>query len=136
MPGLLRSAIENVVRNAIFYSGQGGKIAVELTQTENGGGACVTVRDNGPGVPPEKMQLIFKPFYRVDDSRGSTTGGMGLGLAIANNAVVSHGGGIIARNVEPHGLEIQLMIPASPHPPEAGQTYGPFVMQTTATTRG
>lgn len=135
-PGLLRSAIENVVRNAIFYSGEGGKIAVELTQTDNGGGACVTVRDNGPGVPPEKMQLIFEPFYRVDDSRGSATGGMGLGLAIANNAVVSHGGGIIARNVEPHGLEIQLMIPASPHPPEAGQTYGPFVMQTTATTRG
>ena len=129
-PGLLRSAIENVVRNAIFYSGEGGKIEVELTQSE--GGASVTVRDNGPGVPEDKMQLIFEPFYRVDDSRGTTTGGMGLGLALANNAIVAHGGGIIAHNVEPHGLEILLLIPLRPQPPPPGETYGPFVLQTTA----
>jgi signal transduction histidine kinase len=129
-PSLLRSAIENVVRNAIFYSGEGGRIEVTVTGTENRRGASVIVQDNGPGVPADKMQLIFEPFYRVDDSRGATTGGMGLGLAIANNAVVSHGGGIIARNVEPHGLELTLMIPARPHPPEPGTSYGPFVSQT------
>ncbi|MGO9515725.1 MAG: ATP-binding protein [Candidatus Korobacteraceae bacterium] len=133
-PGLLRSAIENVVRNAIFYSGEGGKIEVELTRSE--GGASVTVRDNGPGVPQDKMQLIFEPFYRVDDSRGTTTGGMGLGLALANNAIVAHGGGIIAHNVEPHGLEIQLLIPQRPHPPAAGESYGPFVLQTTVSRPG
>ncbi len=136
-PGLLRSAIENVVRNAIFYSGEGGKIAVELTQTDNGGGAC---RDGARQWPrrasEENCSLSSSRFIVWTIPAAATTGGMGLGLAIANNAVVSHGGGIIARNVEPHGLEIQLMIPASPHPPEAGQTYGPFVMQTTATTRG
>jgi two-component system, OmpR family, sensor histidine kinase CpxA len=119
-----------VVRNAIFYSGEGGRIEVTVTGTENRRGASVIVQDNGPGVPADKMQLIFEPFYRVDDSRGATTGGMGLGLAIANNAVVSHGGGIIARNVEPHGLELTLMIPARPHPPEPGTSYGPFVSQT------
>jgi two-component system sensor histidine kinase CpxA len=129
-PGLLRSAIENIVRNAIFYSGDGGQVEVEVSQSDNGGGAFVTVRDNGPGVPQDKMQLIFEPFYRVDDSRGATTGGMGLGLAIANNAMRAHGGGIIVRKVEPHGLEIMLAIPTQPQPLEAGEAYGPFVFQT------
>jgi len=163
-PGLLRSAIENVVRNAIFYSGEGGRVEVELTAsvnmamekssaaqevltgsagaalgdpeahgrepTGNAGAALVTVRDNGPGVPPDKLALIFEPFYRVDASRGTTTGGMGLGLAIANNAIQAHGGGIIARNVEPHGLEITLAIPQRAQPPQAGEAYGPFVLQT------
>jgi len=128
-PGLLRSAIGNVVRNAIFYSGEGGKVEVEITATDNRLGAFVMVRDNGPGVPEEKMQLIFEPFYRVDDSRGTSTGGMGLGLAIANNAIAAHGGGIIARNVEPHGLEITLTIPAHAQPLPPGESYPPFVIQ-------
>jgi two-component system sensor histidine kinase CpxA len=128
-PGLLRSAIENVVRNAIFYSGEGGKVEVTITATEDRLGASVIVRDNGPGVPQDKMPLIFEPFYRVDDSRGTTTGGMGLGLAIANNAMRAHGGGIIAHNVEPHGLEIMLAIPSHPQPLGPGESYGPFVHQ-------
>jgi signal transduction histidine kinase len=59
-----------------------------------------TVVRGSPGVPQDKMLLIFEPFYRVDDLRGTTTGGLSLGLAIANNAIVAHGGGLIARNVE------------------------------------
>ena len=65
-------------------------------EVETIGDEAVCRSDNGPGVPPDKMKLIFEPFYRVDDSRGTTTGGMGLGLAIANNAIVAHGGGVIA----------------------------------------
>ena len=76
--GLLRSAIENVVRNAIFYSGEDGKIEVRAGKV--GDTAVVSVRDNGPGVPENALPLLFKPFYRVDDSRGTNTGGMGLGL--------------------------------------------------------
>ena len=72
--------------------------------------ASVTVRDNGPGVPEDKLPLIFDPFYRVDDSRGTNTGGMGLGLAIANNAMRAHDGGVAAGNVQPHGLAITLMM--------------------------
>ena len=127
---LLRSAVENVVRNAVFYSGEGGKVEVVITATDNRQGASVIVRDNGPGVPKEKLQLIFEPFYRVDDSRGTTTGGMGLGLAIANNAMRAHGGVIMARNLEPHGLEIQLTFPAYPHPIEPGEALGPIVFDT------
>ncbi len=110
-PGLLRSAIENVVRNAIFYSGQGGKIDVRLSLDENH--AVLAVRDNGKGVPEDALPLLFKPFYRVDDARGTNTGGMGLGLAIVRNAVAAHGGTVTARNVSPHGLEVELRIPVA-----------------------
>ena len=111
---LLRSAIENVVRNAIFYSGQEGKIAVRLDKS--GDAAVVTVRDNGPGVPESALPLLFKPFYRVDDARGTTTGGMGLGLAIVRNAVALHSGTVSAKNVVPHGLEVELRLPLLPTP--------------------
>jgi two-component system sensor histidine kinase CpxA len=113
-PGLLRSAVENIVRNALFYSGHGGQVAVRL-HVDNGI-AVLTVRDNGPGVPEQALPLLFKPFYRVDDSRGSNTGGMGLGLAIVRNAVAAHGGSVIARNASPHGLEVQLRLPLSAAP--------------------
>ena len=110
-PGLLRSAIENVVRNAIFYSGQGGIVDVRLRVVDSQ--AVLSVRDNGKGVPEETLSLLFKPFYRVDDSRGTTTGGMGLGLAIVRNAMAAHGGSVTAGNVMPHGLEVELRMPVS-----------------------
>jgi two-component system sensor histidine kinase CpxA len=108
-PGLLRSAFENVIRNALFYSGENGKINVQLRVDD--GHAVLRVRDNGPGVPEAVLPLLFKPFYRVDDSRVTSTGGMGLGLAIVRNAVASHGGNVSARNVSPHGLEVELRLP-------------------------
>jgi len=117
-PGMLRSAIENVVRNAIFYTGQGGRIEVKLRA--EGRNAFLSVIDNGPGVPPDKVMYIFEPFYRADDSRGSATGGMGLGLALVQNAIFMHkGSAILAQNVKPHGFEITFkfpMIPGSPAP--------------------
>ena len=120
---MLRSAIENVVRNAIFYSGEGGKIEIGLVAGDES--VSVTVRDNGPGVPEGKLALILEPFYRVDDSRGTTTGGMGLGLALANNAMEAHSGGIMARNLEPHGLEIMLLMRRFPAlRPPAARTRG------------
>jgi two-component system, OmpR family, sensor histidine kinase CpxA len=114
-PGLLRSAVENIVRNAIFYSGTGGKIEVSLRR--DNGTALLSVRDDGPGVPEESLPLLFKPFYRVDNSRGVATGGMGLGLAIVRNAVLVHGGTITAQNVVPHGLQIEVSLPIAPMAP-------------------
>ena len=112
--GMLHSAIENVVRNAMFYSGKEGRISVLLFSSERG--AHVTVRDNGPGVPEDALPLLFKPFYRVDNSRGTTTGGMGLGLAIVRNSVAAHGGTVTARNASPHGLEVEIFLPIAPTP--------------------
>ena len=120
-PGLLRSAIENVVRNAIFYSGDNGKIEVELLKMPKA--ALVRVRDNGPGVPENLIPLIFKPFYRVDDARGKATGGMGLGLALVQNAMLKHKGTLTARNVQPHGLEISLELPTLPASPPSGTRH-------------
>jgi signal transduction histidine kinase len=122
--GLLRSAVENLVRNAIFYSGRGGKVEVRLSQED--GVALISVRDNGPGVPENALSLMFKPFYRVDDSRGTTTGGMGLGLAIVRNAVLAHGGNVSAKNVAPHGLEVELRVPIlSPSQSTHSDTFRP-----------
>lgn len=120
--GLLHSAVENLVRNAMFYSGRNGKIDVTLARLD--GSAVITVRDNGPGVPESALPLLFKPFYRVDNSRGSATGGMGLGLAIVRNAVAIHGGTVVARNVSPHGLEVEMRLPVKPAP--AGRRSSEF----------
>jgi signal transduction histidine kinase len=117
-PDLLRSAFENIVRNAIFYSGAGGLIDVILRR--DNGTAILSVRDNGPGVPEESLPLLFKPFYRVDNSRGMATGGMGLGLAIVRNAVLAHGGTVTAQNVVPHGLQIDISLPIAPAAPSRG----------------
>jgi two-component system sensor histidine kinase CpxA len=118
---LLRSSIENVLRNALYYTSGDEPIHVKLSATT--GGAILRVRDHGPGVPPEALPNLFKPFYRVDDSRVSRTGGTGLGLAIAKRGILAHGGTITASNASPHGLIIETIIPASrvpTWPPEAG----------------
>ncbi len=111
-PNLLRSALENVVRNAIFYSGKGSVIGIVLKRENDT--AVITVRDSGPGVPEHALPLLFKPFYRVDDARGTTTGGMGLGLAIVRHALAVHGGTVTAKNVLPHGLEVEFRLPMTP----------------------
>lgn len=120
--GLLHSAVENLVRNAMFYCGRQGRIDVTLAKANDT--AVISVRDNGPGVPEAALPMLFKPFYRVDDSRGTTTGGMGLGLAIVRNAVAVHGGTAVARNVSPHGLEVELRLPVTPTP--AGRRSSEF----------
>jgi signal transduction histidine kinase len=105
---LIRRAIENVLRNAIQYSPQGKVVNVQL---ENSGGtARIEVIDQGPGVPESALARIFDPFFRADDSRTSSTGGMGLGLSIAMRAVRLHNGSIEAKNVYP-GLLVTIEIP-------------------------
>jgi len=107
-PELLRRAMENVLRNAIRYSPQDEVINVALTQTAKA--ATITIRDCGPGVPPEALPEIFKPFFRVEESRDAESGGMGLGLSIAKRAVQMHQGEITAQNAGP-GLCVQILIP-------------------------
>lgn len=72
--------------------------------------ATIVIRDQGPGVPPESLGEIFKPFYRVEKSRDRTSGGLGLGLAIASRAVELHRGRMIARNTNP-GLVVEIELP-------------------------
>ena len=79
--------------------------------------ATISVRDNGPGVPAPALPKLFDPFYRVDDARGTSTGGSGLGLSIVSGAVKVHNGSVRARNLEPHGLEIILELPVAAQVP-------------------
>jgi two-component system sensor histidine kinase CpxA len=113
---MLRSAFENVLRNAIFYSGVDGR--VDLSVAIDSRLAMISVRDNGPGVPEAALPKLFNPFYRVDDARGTSTGGSGLGLSLVSGAVKFHNGTVCARNLQPHGLEIIIELPmAAPQVP-------------------
>jgi signal transduction histidine kinase len=113
-PDLLRSAVENVVRNATRYTAEGTTVEVRLAreQAANGQEIVVRVLDSGPGVPDEALQKIFEPFYRLDDARNRQTGGAGLGLSIADRAIRLHGGQLRASNRKEGGLEMEIRIPA------------------------
>ena len=111
-PELLRRAIENIVRNAIRYSPEQSRVDVSLESYPDS--TRVSVRDYGSGVPPEALASIFDPFYRVEKDRGRTSGGVGLGLAIAKRAVELHRGRMSATNVSP-GLRVEIEIPAAGH---------------------
>lgn len=116
---LLGRACENVLRNAIRHAPQGTAVDIDLGHRE--GRATITIRDRGPGVPAHLLAEIFRPFYRVDDARARTDGGVGLGLAIALRAVHLHSGQIIARNLA-DGFEVEIDLPRiDPHalPPPA-----------------
>lgn len=108
---LLHSAIENVIRNAVRYTGHGNSVDVSLDSAGEPAFARILVRDHGPGVPDQDLLNIFQPFYRVADDRNRESGGTGLGLAIADRVVRIHGGTITARNMSPHGLEVEVHLP-------------------------
>ncbi|MGJ8646735.1 MAG: ATP-binding protein [Marinomonas colpomeniae] len=108
-PLQLRHAIENVLRNACFYSGSGGVIEVETE--ERSGSAFIYVRDNGPGVSDDKLEKIFHAFYRSSEARGANSGGFGVGLTISQRIIRAHKGSITAHNREVGGLEVCFQLP-------------------------
>ncbi len=109
---LLRRAIENVVRNAMFYTSPGTKVEIALSSPD-GRMADLEIRDHGPGVPEEALPHLFEPFYRVDQARARKTGGAGVGLSICERAVRPHGGKVSARNATPRGLIVEILLPLS-----------------------
>jgi two-component system sensor histidine kinase CpxA len=113
---LLHSAIENVVRNAIRYTCEGTAVEIHLEKTQSAAvaEALVRVTDCGSGVPPEALEKLFRPFYRLDDARGRQTGGVGLGLAITERAVRFHGGRVAAVNRAEGGLMVEIHLPLMP----------------------
>ena len=112
-PELLHSAIENVVRNAIHYTGPGTQVEIHLSRktTPAGSFARITIRDYGPGLAESELTNIFRPFYRVAASRDRQSGGAGLGLAITDRVIRTHGGTIHAQNATPNGLLMEILLP-------------------------
>jgi two-component system sensor histidine kinase CpxA len=111
---LLRSAIENVVRNALVHTSNSTAVEISVMRRETGktAHATISVRDYGRGVPPSLLAQIFRPFFRVQDSPDPKLRGTGLGLAIADRAVRLHGGSITAANHPEGGLVVEIRLPA------------------------
>jgi len=110
---LLRSAIENVIRNAIRYTRDSStvEVSLKLDNALGQGFAVIHVTDEGPGVPAAELSEIFKPFYRVSSARERETGGTGLGLAITHRAVDLYHGTVLARNRTEGGLDVEIRLP-------------------------
>lgn len=114
-PELLRQAVENVIRNAASYTAKDTAVRVIMSVEggTDGGQVRITVRDFGPGVPEGNLPHIFRAFYRVSEARESRTGGMGVGLAIAEGALRVHNGSIHASNAPGGGLLVELRLPCA-----------------------
>ena len=136
-PDLLRSALENIVRNALRHSPEHTEVKVSL-RSERGDGlndnslcwrvdqsncyvspepaptaawTIVSVRDQGTGVPADELREVFRPFYRAGKGRNTREGGAGLGLTIALRAIELHGGQVRACNAEGGGLLVEMRLP-------------------------
>jgi two-component system sensor histidine kinase CpxA len=114
---LLRSAIENVVRNAVSYTAEGTTVEISLRrQDDDGGRVVINALDKGAGVPQAALAEIFRPFYRVEDARDRQSGGIGLGLSISRRAVQAHGGTVTASNAPDGGLLVVISLPIKAKP--------------------
>ncbi|MBO5442463.1 MAG: two-component sensor histidine kinase [Alphaproteobacteria bacterium] len=102
----LKRAVTNVISNAFRY---GKTIAVDLESNNNK--LEITIDDDGPGIPEDKREDVFKAFYRIEGSRNKETGGVGLGLSIAKDVITSHGGKIELTDSPLGGLRVLISIP-------------------------
>ncbi|RUL74510.1 sensor histidine kinase [Dyella choica] len=104
---LLERALDNVLANAIKFSPPEAAVQIDLGRLQS----CVElhVRDHGPGVPSEELELLFRPFFRGKNAVQAT--GHGLGLAIVQRVMHAHGGEVMARNLEGGGLEVVMRLP-------------------------
>ena len=109
---LLIGVFENILRNALHYTPQGGSITLDLHYLDSDQQYIVHTCDSGPGVPENALEDIFEPFFRTDQARDRESGGYGLGLAIAQRTVALHKGKISARNLIDGGLCVSVQIPA------------------------
>jgi two-component system sensor histidine kinase CpxA len=116
-PELLARALSNLVRNALRHAQNAGPLLIAASRQGEGKGDAervqLTISDSGPGIPEDAREKIFDPFYRLEASRSRETGGVGLGLAIVKTCVEACHGTVSARNRQPHGLEVQIVLRAT-----------------------
>ncbi|NDU74967.1 HAMP domain-containing protein [Actinomadura sp. DSM 109109] len=109
VPGRLSRAVGNLLDNAQRHARSAVRVSVE----EAAGAAVVRVADDGPGVPPADRERIFERFVRLDDARSRDEGGAGLGLAIARDLVLAHGGDLTVREAPGGGALFEMRLPAA-----------------------
>ena len=105
-PLALKRALTNLIDNAVKY-GESANVRVRV----NGDCVEVTIDDKGPGIPEPDLERVFLPFYRLESSRGRNTGGVGLGMAIAQMIIDAHGGSVHLSNRADGGLRVQVLLP-------------------------
>lgn len=110
---LIWRAVENLLRNALRHTDPERGVLLTLEAARRNSQWRIRVRDFGEGVPEAELEKIFEPFYRIQESRDRGSGGHGLGLSIAANAVRRHGGAIEARNAPEGGLLVEICLPAA-----------------------
>ena len=103
---LIQRCLNNLIDNSIKYS---EKILISLKKSANN--ITITVDDDGPGIPKNERENAFKPFYKIDKSRGDTKSSVGLGLSIASDIVRSHGGNILLETSPKDGLRVKIFLP-------------------------
>ena len=108
---LLESAVENIVTNALKYTKDKIELHIFIQEEEEEEFLRIRIDDNGSGVHPDEFEKIFKPFYRVDETRTRTTGGTGLGLAIVSNVIQEHQGKVWAEKSPLGGLAVTIRLP-------------------------
>lgn len=127
-PVRLAQILLNLLLNAAYYTQEGGDI--RLTTESAGSEVIVQVEDNGPGIPPDRLADLFRPFYQGERAEGASAGGLGLGLTISRRLAEMHGGRLEATSAWPvPGSQFSLYLPrpAVPEPmarPEIGQRGG------------
>jgi len=103
---LIQRSINNIIDNAIKH---GKKIDISLSKTKNN--ILILINDDGPGIPKHEYENVFKPFYKLDKSRGESKSSVGLGLSIALDTIKSHGGNIVLGKSPLNGLSVKIFLP-------------------------
>jgi len=103
---LIQRSLNNIIDNSIKY---GDKINIELSKKNNN--LIITVDDDGLGIPESEYQNVFKPFYKLDKSRGNSKSSVGLGLSITSDIIKSHGGNIVLEKSPLSGLRVKIFLP-------------------------
>jgi len=103
---LIQRSLDNIIGNSIKYA---KKINIILKKKDNN--ILITVDDDGPGIPKTEYQNVFKPFYKIDKSRGDSKSSVGLGLSIALDVIKSHGGNILLDKSPLNGLRVKIFLP-------------------------
>ena len=105
-PIALKRSFENIIQNGLTY---GNKVFVYIQKGNNK--ALITIDDDGPGIPEDQYKNVFKPFFRLDKSRSLNQSGVGLGLAIVEDIINSHGGSIQLGKSKLNGLQVKISLP-------------------------
>ena len=103
---LIERSINNLIDNSIKYA---NKIHIKVSKTDNN--LLVTIDDDGPGIPKKEYENVFKPFYKIDKSRGESKSSVGLGLSITSDIIKSHGGNILLDQSSLGGLKVKIFLP-------------------------